>query len=35
MNLQAVTIQDCIDMFAMKGMVAIINDSEVVGFEKI
>lgn len=35
MNLEAVTVQDCIDMFVMKGMVTVINDSEVVGFEII
>lgn len=34
MNLQIVTIQDCIDMYQFKGQSTIINDGEVVGFEQ-
>lgn len=34
MNLEAVTIQDCIDMYEKKGLCAIINSGKVVGFEK-
>ena len=37
MELENVTIQDCIDMYVMKGKVAIINNGKVEGFvsEKI
>lgn len=34
MELNNVTVQDCIDMYSMKGMVTICNDGRVVGFEK-
>lgn len=34
MELNNVTVQDCIDMYRMKGMVTICNDGKVVGFEK-
>lgn len=34
MNLEVITIQDCIDMFEKKGMSVIINDGKIVGFEK-
>lgn len=33
MNLENVTIQDCLDMYNMKGNITIINDGKVVGFE--
>ena len=32
MELENVTIQDCIDMYVMKGKVTIINDGKVEGF---
>lgn len=32
MNLDVITIQDCLDMYEKKGQVAIINDGKVVGF---
>ena len=37
MELENVTIQDCIDMYVMKGKATIINNGEVEGFasEKI
>ena len=34
MNLEMVTVGDCIDNFKMKGKVAIINDGKVIGFEE-
>lgn len=34
MNKEAVTIEDLIDMNEKKGMVAIINDGKLEGFEK-
>lgn len=34
MELDNVTIQDCLDMYNMKGMITIINDGKVLGFEK-
>lgn len=34
MNKSEVTLQDCIDMYQMKGQYAVINDGEVSGFEK-
>ena len=34
MELNNVTVQDCIDMYNMKGMVTICNDGRVIGFEK-
>ena len=34
MELDNITIQDCIDMYNMKSLIAIINDGKVVGFEK-
>ena len=33
-ELDNITIQDCIDMYNMKDMIAIINDGKVVAFEK-
>lgn len=32
MNLEAITIQDCIDMYEKKGQAVIINDEKVTGF---
>lgn len=32
MNLEAITIQDCLDMYEKKNQVAIINDGKVIGF---
>ena len=34
MELDNITIQDCIDMYNMKNMIAIINDGKVIGFGK-
>lgn len=33
MNLDIVTVQDCIDMYNLKDQVTIINDGRVIGFE--
>lgn len=33
MNLDEVTIQDCIDMYHMKGQIAIIENGKVIGFQ--
>lgn len=32
MNLEVITIQDCLDMYEKKGQSIIINDGKVVGF---
>lgn len=32
MNLEKVTIQDCIDMYEMKGQTTVINDGKVINF---
>lgn len=34
MNLETVTIEDCIEAFTLRGMVAIINDGKLLGFEE-
>lgn len=34
MNLEMVTVGDCIDNFNMKGKVTVINDGKVIGFEE-
>lgn len=34
MDLEKVTVQDCIDMHDMKGYVVIINDGKLFGFLK-
>lgn len=34
MNMEIITIQDCLDMCDKKGMFAIINDGNVVEFRK-
>lgn len=33
-NNDAVTLQDCIDMYEKKGYTAILNDGKLVGFER-
>ncbi len=32
MNLEAVTVQDCIEMHDYKGLTAVLNDGRVLGF---
>lgn len=32
MNLEEITIEDCIDMYEKKGQAVIINDGKVIGF---
>lgn len=34
MNLDVVTLQDCIENFEMKGYQTVINDGKVLGFTK-
>lgn len=34
MNLQAVTLQDCLDNYNFKGQFAIINNGKLIGFEQ-
>ena len=34
MNLEKVTLQDCIDMHEKKGCVTIINDGKIIQFQK-
>lgn len=34
MNLETVTLQDCIDMYQTKGRYTIINDGKVTGFKE-
>lgn len=31
-NLEAVTVQDCIDLYRMKGKCTVINDGRILGF---
>lgn len=33
MNLEVITVQDCIDMFDLKDQSTIINDGKVIGFK--
>ena len=33
-ELDNVTLQDCVDMYKMKNMITICNDGKVVGFKK-
>ena len=33
MNMENITVQDCIDMYEKKGQAVIINDGEVKDFE--
>lgn len=35
MNMEAITLQDCIENYEMKGQAAIINDGQVLGFEQV
>ncbi len=32
MNLDAITIQDCLDMYEKKGRAAVIEDGKILGF---
>ena len=34
MNLEIVTIEDCLDVYEKKGMTATINDGKLLGFEE-
>lgn len=34
MNLQTVTVGDCLDMYDKKGQSTIINDGKVIGFQQ-
>ena len=34
MNVSEATLQDCLDMYQMKGKYAVINDGRLIGFEK-
>lgn len=35
MNMENITVQDCIDMYEKKGQAAVINDGQVLGFEQV
>ena len=35
MNMKAITLQDCIDMYEKKGQAAVITDGQVLGFEQV
>lgn len=35
MNMETITLQDCIENYEMKGKEAIINDGQVLGFEQV
>ncbi len=35
MNMEAITLQDCIDNYEKKGQAAVINDGQVLGFEQV
>ena len=34
MNLQTVTLQDCLDNYNFKGQCAILNDGKLIGFQQ-
>ena len=34
MNLETVTIEDCLDAYEKRGMTAIINDGKLLGFNE-
>lgn len=34
MNLEKVTVEDCVELFYRKGKVAIINDGQLIGFQE-
>ena len=35
MNMEAITLQDCIDNYEKKDQAAVINDGQVRGFEQV
>lgn len=35
MNMEAITVQDCIDNYKKKNQVVVINDGQVLGFEQV
>ena len=35
MNMEEITLEDCMDNFEKKNKVTIINDGKVVGFEEV
>lgn len=34
MNLEKVTIEDCVELFYRKGKVAIVDDGQLIGFQE-
>ena len=34
MNMETITLQDCIENYEMKGQASVINDGQVLGFEQ-
>lgn len=35
MNMEAITLQNCIENCEMKGQAAVINDGQALGFEQV
>ena len=35
MNMEAITLQDCIDNYEKKDQAVVINDGQVLGFEQV
>ena len=35
MNMEAITLQDCIDNYEMKGQAGVINDGQALEFEQV
>nr|DAI20881.1 MAG TPA: hypothetical protein [Bacteriophage sp.] len=35
MNMETITLQDCIENYEMKGQASVINDGQVLGFEQV
>lgn len=35
MNMETITLQDCIDNYEKKDQAAVINDGQVLGFEQV
>lgn len=35
MNMEVITLQDCIDNYEKKDQAAVINDGQVLGFEQV
>lgn len=35
MNMEAITLQDCIDNYEKKDQATVINDGQVLGFEQV